>query len=301
MHVLTLNFAGYAECRLATDPDPTNETRGVSGYTFALPGEPDLDWTIRTQDPAINRACVERKVGVKVVGGYHGAVKICDGHPLFEARIELLDKPRYEERNYVITTQQFGVIFPFHFNVAGRGVSIRRDVDFYPGQPFDTPVNVIPQNVLQPYTSPSLNKLTDHELRELLGPSGNPSVYRQERLNSLQKYLLDHQLSEMEIAAIQKRISELKINDPRDRRTFQLTNKAPFSYLLNGRAEVCVHGQTKILNGTLDGNVWKYTEPARPLPPWPCDFTMGSWDADSLTFWMEGTVKIGDFGEIPNT
>ena len=33
---LYLHFEGYFQCRLATDPDPTREPRGVSGYTYAL-------------------------------------------------------------------------------------------------------------------------------------------------------------------------------------------------------------------------------------------------------------------------
>ncbi len=37
--MLVVNFAGWFQCRLATDPDPTDEPRGVSGFTFALAGE----------------------------------------------------------------------------------------------------------------------------------------------------------------------------------------------------------------------------------------------------------------------
>ena len=37
-----LKFTGWFQCRLATDPDPTDEPRGVSGYVRAVAGEPDL-------------------------------------------------------------------------------------------------------------------------------------------------------------------------------------------------------------------------------------------------------------------
>ena len=40
---LDLGFEGYFMCRLTTDPDPTDEKRGVSGYTLALATEDDLD------------------------------------------------------------------------------------------------------------------------------------------------------------------------------------------------------------------------------------------------------------------
>ena len=47
--MIEIHFEGWFECRLATDPDPTDEPRGVSGWTYALAGEPDLDRIIRTQ------------------------------------------------------------------------------------------------------------------------------------------------------------------------------------------------------------------------------------------------------------
>ena len=64
--MLEVRFEGCFQCRLATNPDPTDELRGVSGYTFALAGEPDLDRVIRFQDPAAPRSHGPR-VGVSVV------------------------------------------------------------------------------------------------------------------------------------------------------------------------------------------------------------------------------------------
>ena len=46
---LTAYFQGYFMCRMATDPDPTDEKRGMSGYTMALSGEQNLDQVIRLQ------------------------------------------------------------------------------------------------------------------------------------------------------------------------------------------------------------------------------------------------------------
>ena len=48
--MLDIQFEGYFQCRFATDPDPSDERRGVSGPTFAAPGEPDLERTIRFND-----------------------------------------------------------------------------------------------------------------------------------------------------------------------------------------------------------------------------------------------------------
>src|SRR5512133_460655 len=59
--MLSLHFAGWFQCRLATDPDPADEPRGVSGFTFAYPGEPDLDRVIRFARPEAQRAPVGRR------------------------------------------------------------------------------------------------------------------------------------------------------------------------------------------------------------------------------------------------
>lgn len=44
---VSLHFEGYFACRIATDPDPTDEKRGMSGYTMALSTETELDQVIR--------------------------------------------------------------------------------------------------------------------------------------------------------------------------------------------------------------------------------------------------------------
>ncbi len=46
---LTLHYEGYWQCRQATDPDPSKDPRGASGYTYAVGAENDLDQIIRLQ------------------------------------------------------------------------------------------------------------------------------------------------------------------------------------------------------------------------------------------------------------
>ncbi len=46
---LRLDFDGFVTVRLSTDPDPSDEPRGVSGYTYALMNEPPLDQMIWAQ------------------------------------------------------------------------------------------------------------------------------------------------------------------------------------------------------------------------------------------------------------
>lgn len=299
MAVITLNFEGYIQCRLATDPDPTDERRGVSGYTFALPGEPDLDWTIYTQPGAgvVKRVGVEREVGVRVTSGYCGTEPIVKGHPLFEAPVALEDRPRFEERNYIVITQQFGVIAPFKLRVKGQGIELFRQVDFYPGKPLDFPLLETPQANLMPYTLQAFNAGMP-QCAALLGPSQNPSVYRAERLATLLDYRQRARLTPDALAALNKRIEQLRIDDPRDRRTGQLVNSASYSYSVNGPASIALgKSPATWLNGRYDADRgWQYNEPDRPLLPWPCSFWIGSWDADSLTAYMSGTIQVYDLG-----
>ena len=54
MDELKILFEGYWQCRQATDPDPTDDPRGVSGYTYAFGDEGDLDLIIRLQRDEID-------------------------------------------------------------------------------------------------------------------------------------------------------------------------------------------------------------------------------------------------------
>lgn len=49
MPTLSVSFDGFFLCRLATDPDPSAEQRGVSGFTFAVAGETLLEPSIWSQ------------------------------------------------------------------------------------------------------------------------------------------------------------------------------------------------------------------------------------------------------------
>jgi hypothetical protein len=97
--MLRLRFGGWFQCRLATDPDPADEPRGVSGSIKALPGEPDLDRIIRLQPPVFRRSHT-RQVGVEV-----REVRL-DGellrhHPLAGAAVDLLGDPVFKGENGV--------------------------------------------------------------------------------------------------------------------------------------------------------------------------------------------------------
>ncbi|MDG1278900.1 MAG: hypothetical protein P8O16_16585 [Algoriphagus sp.] len=56
MSTLSISFDGYFQCRLATDPDPSNEQRGISGFTYSVAGETLLDPSIWSQAKDIEAA-----------------------------------------------------------------------------------------------------------------------------------------------------------------------------------------------------------------------------------------------------
>src|SRR3712207_6795158 len=122
--MLTLNFEGWFQCRLATDPDPSDEPRGVSGWTFALAGEEDLDRVIRLQGPVSPRSHGP-EVGVSVRTVSVDERRVAE-HPLVGARVELLDEPKFEGRNGIVAEDAAECIHPFHLRVRCGDVTLRR-------------------------------------------------------------------------------------------------------------------------------------------------------------------------------
>ena len=62
---VVISFDGIFQCRLPTDPDPSDHKRGNKGWTFAHTGEPDLDRIIRFNNPVSPRVCAA-SVGVRI-------------------------------------------------------------------------------------------------------------------------------------------------------------------------------------------------------------------------------------------
>jgi len=56
MSQLDISFEGFWQCRLATDPDPSDEQRGVSGFTYSVAGETLLEPSIWSQARDIENA-----------------------------------------------------------------------------------------------------------------------------------------------------------------------------------------------------------------------------------------------------
>lgn len=281
----SLAFSGWAQCRMATDPDPSNDPRGVSGYSFAVPGEPDLDQIIyfQNQDGVIHRThCPD--VGIKVTGGleYHTAgqggathfvsKKAIDAdHPLYHAPVDLLGNPIFDSRNGTVIFNGFGVINPFILAIKGKDkVSIERRFYADPDNEQEDLQNY-PIDLLSPYTMNTVVMNSPNFIQD--AQVWNRSAFRNERLQNLKADLASTK-DPIQIAALQKRISELEINDPGNRRTKQIGTKVLLSYPLNAK--------TALYKG----------KKVTPPNDWDLEMWMGGWDADSLCFWIEGNIQI---------
>lgn len=140
--LLEIDFEGYFACRIATDPDPSNEARGMSGYTVALPRETRLDQIIRLQ---VDEGYLARnarpplpdmdvRLGVQVTGArFDGAPYAPAAEALRGATVDLTgadppfaDGPVFESRNNIVGNDDAMafVIVPFQLVIAGPGATL---------------------------------------------------------------------------------------------------------------------------------------------------------------------------------
>jgi hypothetical protein len=123
---LAVDFEGWYQARLATGGDPYNDPRGVSGWQFAYPGEPDLDRVIRFRPDGTHlRAHVDPGIRVGVVvtaASLDGA----DLPALRGAPVDLLDGPVFEGRNGVLAFDGDEPIVPLRLRIAGGGLDLER-------------------------------------------------------------------------------------------------------------------------------------------------------------------------------
>jgi len=132
--VLEIEFQGWFQCRLATDPDGAFVRRGVTGNAFAIGDEPALDRIIRFQpDGTVKRShCPPIGVNVTSARLLRSALHAPNtGIPvprLVSANVNLLQDPKLEGRNHLVC-EDGEVIDPFEVQVkTADGLYLRRRV-----------------------------------------------------------------------------------------------------------------------------------------------------------------------------
>jgi hypothetical protein len=260
--MLTLHFEGWLECRLATDPDPTDEPRGVSGWTFAVAGEPDLDRTLRLQpDGAVNRR-YGPPVGVAVrrVSLFGQDVP---GHPLLGAPLELLDGPVFEGRNGIAAEDAEEPIVPFHPRIRQGGITLRREHR-------DPRTGDIIQD------RPIGFSRVPTKVADALGIA-DPRAYRTHRAEQLSDALATA-TDPIERAALTKRLRDI------ERGVGTIAEAAlrfalPYRIVLAG-PWVEIRDRDSALQGVVETSEWI------------ADFWVGAWDADALCAYMQGRFEL---------
>lgn len=274
MSTLEIFFEGWFMCRLATDPDPTDEPRGVSGATFALPGEPDFDRVIYLQEPPSGTIRSHAPpVGVHVrSASLEGKEVEC----LRGAKVRLLGQPRLENRNFVLTVAGFEPIVPFFLEISGAGVRLARKLVMYPENP-ELEFWKIPRERLQSFGARGF--YTDSE--KVLAATGvrDPLENRRERRRLLVEEL-QRETDELRRAGLRKRVRELEIaiREPTNERLVNMRAIEEFRFGLNGPAEMADP------QGLLGG--------VPQAADWPIDFWLGGWDPDVLCGYMKGSLQI---------
>lgn len=265
--MLRLRFGGWFQCRLATDPDPADEPRGVSGSIKALPGEPDLDRIIRLQTPAFRRSHTPA-IGVDV-----REVRL-DGelvrrHPLAGAAVNLLEDPFFKGENGVVAEDGKEPIVPFVLRVATERVVLTRACPDTPGY------TEFPYPGLQAFgIVPAPGRIAD--------ATGVDDFQRHldERVARLEEDKKNEE-DPTRLENIERRISLLTEVDGRGQRTATRFFGATLPYFVPLDGEGSVEDPDGLLGSNIDLDL-----------PWTAEFWMGGWDPDAMCAFMQGYLSV---------
>lgn len=293
--MLFVRFSGWFQCRLASDPDPTDEPRGVSGCSFALVGEDDLDRVIRLQPSA---KTIERTFGPPI--GVNVVSVVQDGRPdnkhiLRDGRVELVGGAKFIEQNGAVVRRNTALIEPFELKITDRNnsdkVLLQRralwaEKDGTATQEQDY-LKLAPEILAQRQPRLQLNSL---EVREASGIY-DVKAFVDSRLNKLTE--LERTLEKKtdgksgddavatELAGVRQRIEALRLEDWRGMRLhLLLAARASYRFVLNSQ------------NPLVDSSLGFESHSKAPRPPWDIEFWMGAWDNDALCGYMEGRLVI---------
>jgi len=299
--LLEINFQGYFLCRIATDPDPTNEERGVSGYTMALVQEDPLDQVIRTQITpefaAKNlREPAERmgiRIGVDVTNvlfdgqPYARGTEVLQGAKVFlEGRDDPFPGPIFDSRNNIVGSDDnmAFVVNPFEMAIRNEKISIRVVDYLNPVDPKQKIWQIEDPSTyarrLPTFTSGSMAAQQAIRTFDWYQYFHARRRYLEDRIAELEKELKvgkgDRADLEARIQGMKTRIWQIEFWGDRflNKLAFQLT----YTFSVNGPQTF--EGQ-ELLGGEVD-----------TANPWPVTFWFGSWDGDLLTGWMQGTLSV---------
>jgi hypothetical protein len=267
---IELAFAGFFECRLATDPDPFDELRGTSGWTFALPGEPNLDRIIRFQPTGAVLRWGGPAVGVAVRAVALGGADQ-PGHALIGAPVTLHGGPVFEGRNGLIAGPGEEPVFPFEIGIVSGAFSCRHAMHDTAGAP---------------------------ALVLSAGVSGRPDLLLQAGIGDAAQYRLTRKQSIIDRLATE---TDPVMKAGLQRRKLWLDRSNTANALMWGPASATMFVDYEYALDRPNGIV---TDPDRVLPPidtaasWKAVFSCGAWDADVLAGYVDGRLILPSVGGV---
>ena len=302
---LIIEFQGGFQCRLATDPDPTRETRGVSGYTYALAGESNLDQIIHLQGDRIPQADYRTRgplnslpknddckdeFGVRVTRtrlvkhGDEAGDETCP--QLNDARVDFLDKPVFASWNQIVAdgVQRIATpIYPFEIQIQKDDWLLRR-FDPLTGIPgVHTPIEDLEFDQYQ-RRIPIYNRPSDEVLKTLI--ISDPNGYFQQRKERMQLELAVAQEAKDQVA-ISNFETRLKTIDyytqgaePGGKVAFLADRLA-----LQSIWEHSINGENATVQGDFGYDIDRQA-------PWHTRFWMGGWDGDVMRGYVKGWLAV---------
>jgi hypothetical protein len=297
--MLRLLFEGFYQMRMATDPDPPDDPRGMSGYTFALPGEPDFDHKLHFQPDETGTyqriygppGAPGPQIGVTVVDAMENGAQRPD---LKGCRVRFVDA-EVVERNGVIVRNDMFVIDPLRVRIekaTGREALLDR-VDYLSGNPKQPHLPIAEATAAQIQRRQLQGGFADNSWKVALA-TGLPSPdnaallanrrARQKNLIALRK-TIDPKRQPGEYSGLTTRITQLDILKewwdlsapgprPLDRRARQLA--------------LLADGWNIDINGAVLANALGADE--KKL--WNLSFWMGGWDGDALCGFIQGELNV---------
>jgi hypothetical protein len=323
---IQIEFEGYFMNRLATDPDPTDDPYGTSGYTMALAKEPILDQKIRLQyDPkeAPVRDCGNSSLTDAIKHGVRVKQVLFDGEidahlsELFRgAKVDLLDwynkkdgqvlpGPTFVSNNNTVgsdDTMAF-VVEPFILKIHkkdGVALKIKARDDLIKGKPNCFAVDIPQPRVYARRFSQPVVQGSD-EAHQAIGVYDEYGYFRDRRVwleNQIHK--LQAKLATLTAEGDDKQRQDIEVDIQNFKtRVFQIeswgnrvTNKLGFlsrwSHRTNGTQNIKVDGQPADCPSTIETLQGKAIDDQ----PWSVEYWFGGWDGDLLSGYMRGTLSI---------
>ena len=301
--MLDINFEGYFMCRLATDPDPTNEERGMSGYTMALANEDPLDQVIRLQ---ATKEWLERNarpplmdlkitVGVTVRSAHFGGVPYDGAQNLIGAAVYLdgvdfpLPGPTFESRNSTVgSDDSFAfVVNPFKLRIQhdATGVKLTATDHLDPSDPKLPLWRIADPNVYGRRLA-SCASTGDTEVAEAINVFDAYGYFR-DRRRYLGKLIRDTSAAQAEEkSSALRHESEARIQSYRSR-IYQLQH---WGNRVISKIQTRV-GWEHDINGpqAVEGDIGGAVDTSEP---WRAKYWFGGWDGDLLLGYMRGTLAV---------